>query len=1105
MSSISPENSQLLFDLSPEVFCILGQDGRIQEANPALERLLRSNGDKVEVLGRPLFEFLHPLDSEAMLAEWKRLASGGQIVDFEGRLQCVDGKERTLNWSAQTIPDRDVILVSGRDVTERVRFDKSVRRQNLLLQAIARVQGCIPTVAEPKPLFESLLSTLLSLTRSEFGFIGEVLYANDEPYLKTHAISRIAWDDESREFFDRHAPEGLEFRNLKTLFGSVLTTGQAVIANDPPNDSRSGGLPPGHPPLTAFLGLPFYRQSRLVGMVGLANSPIGYSVDDVVFLEPLLTSCAYIIDTFREAEARRLIEAQLRESEEEIRSILHAAPDAIISIDSSGRIRSINPAAELMFGYPGIKLAGLHVSQLMPGLTGEQLEELVAEGQNVRSATGADMGREYFARRSSGQQFPVEIRVSEVRHFDHSTYTGIVRDISSRKAVERQLAATTSRLESVLDAATQVSIIATDTRGLITVFNRGAELMLGYAAEEVIGRETPAIIHVEEEVTARSAQLTEELGREIAGFETFVAYAREGKFDQREWTYVRKDGSRFTVDLTVTAVHNADGDLIGFLGVAADVTERNAAQQAIIQAKEAAEQASQAKSDFLANISHEIRTPMNGILGMCELLESSPLSDEQTNYVRTLKTCGEALLEIINEVLDFSKIEAGRIELDPVPFSLRKFISESLQTLVYTAENKGIRLGWNVAEGIPDRLVGDFVRLRQILLNLVGNAVKFTSEGRVEVDVQCGEVDDRNVEIEIVVVDSGIGIPTAKQREIFEPFAQADSSTTRHYGGTGLGLSIVSRLVEAMQGTLSLESVVGEGTTFRIRLSFERDQEEFVAPDAERFSAGACESEAIRHEPQGLRLLVAEDNPINQYYVRHLLEAAGHRVALAHNGQQAVELFQKESFDLILMDVQMPVMDGFQAVAAIRELEKSVGRHTPIVALTAHAGRDYELRCREHGFDEYVAKPFRAQTLNTIMAQLLPREAGVVAESREPVSVESLPDVDLDLAAIVQNADGDPALVIEMASLFVSNSETFIRELVDSHAEGDAERLNRAAHTLKSPLGFFAETRLLELASELEKRALKEKMSSLATSVRTLVNQLQSLRSRLVILQERGM
>lgn len=656
-----------------------------------------------------------------------------------------------------------------------------------------------------------------------------------------------------------------------------------------------------------------------------------------------------------------------------------------------------------------------------------------------------------------------------------------------------------SFLKAIMTSA-NYTVIATDLFGIIQAFNPAAEKILGYTANEVIGKMTPAGFHKTDEVVAHSAKVSEELGVIVEpGFDTFVAKARlKGVPDENEWTYIRKDGSTFPARLSITALLNSSGELAGYVGIGFDLSVEHQIRKDLVLARQEALAADKYKSEFLANMSHEIRTPMNGVIGLTDLLLKTDLNEKQKGFASTIKSSGQLLMAIINDILDFSKMEAGKLEVEMVNISLRSLIETQAQMLMVKAEEKNLSVLTYIDPRIPNNLRGDSGRIGQILTNLIGNAIKFTSQGQVVVRVVPLIRDDFSVSVRFSVEDTGIGLTSDQQAKLFRPFQQGDGSTSRKYGGTGLGLSICKKLTELMKGTIGVESVIDRGSTFWFNLPFEIVQSnEFGQPWTNisfknlrflivesdlvkrtivqnyTFSWGMINGAVSNHsealnflgrqvnlgqpydfvfignsdcanessslvkeifnspehkrtkiiwvgsEPEDLELrtndqisffrepfrqselfncissllghtkiakvdssrlkqemrkeliLLVEDNSVNQMVALNQLESLGFTCHTAANGREAVNALSLTTYDLILMDCQMPEMDGFEATRRIRKL-KNDQANIPIIALTANAMTGDKEICLAAGMNDYLTKPIDIESLKDSLGKYLP-------------------------------------------------------------------------------------------------------------------------------------
>ncbi len=935
--------------------------------------------------------------------------------------------------------------------------------------------------------------------------------------------------------------------------------------------------------------------------------------------------------TVRDVSEQKRAEEAIRKSEARTRLVIDSALDAVVTIDDRGSIVDWNPRAEVIFGWSaaeayGQNLAGIIIPPRFRAAHQNGIEAF------LRTGAGPILGRriEVIALRRDGAEFPIELAVTALKTDDGFTFTAFIEDISERKRAEAALRDLSSFQKAMLDNAGHAIISATPD-GIIRLFNPAAESLLGYRADELVGKQTPAVFHDLEEVAARARLFSAELGVPIEpGFDVFVEKSRRDLPNEHEWTYIRKDGIRLTVLLNVTALRNAEGQITSFLGIASDITSLKIVERELITAKEAAESASIAKSQFLANMSHEIRTPMNGVLGLAALLRQTPLSPKQQRLTDTIVRSGNSLLDIINDILDFSKIEAGKLELEHTDFHLRILVDDVLELFAAPAHQKHLELIADVADSVPAFVKGDPARLRQILINLIGNAIKFTAQGEVVVSiVSIADGVDQSV-LCFSVKDSGIGITPDALRSIFQPFAQADGSTTRKYGGTGLGLAIAKQLVTFMGGEIWAESQMGSGATFLFtvhlahshlgstggldskqalpnqrvlvvddsptaRLTLDRQLRNWgvtstvaesgtaavpllanavdeglpydtvvldldmpgmngldtvraihetlqhhhprvilmtpvervdaaedhtglitatltkpVRPsDLHRALSGQAvlvsssrpheQEDRTRATPHG-SILLAEDNAVNQEVTLGMLEVLGCTATAVENGRCAIELLASRPFSVILMDCQMPEMDGFEATRAIRRQEQKTGKRIPIVALTAHALQGDRELCLAAGMDDYLSKPFTIEQLKAVLSRWLPSAApppptdsfpaasapsptSALQSSESPVDPKSW-----DSITSLQRP-GQPDLLAKVIGLYLKDSQGLVDKILAATAGKDFASLRDTAHSLKSRSATLGAWQVADLCKQLEIGAREQTLAW--TEAERLAKQLQ--------------
>jgi PAS domain S-box-containing protein len=661
----------------------------------------------------------------------------------------------------------------------------------------------------------------------------------------------------------------------------------------------------------------------------------------------------------------------------------------------------------------------------------------------------------------------------DVRESEAQLNEQLVRIESVRAALqEREV------FQRSLFAAARVAIMSIDLDARFTSFNPYAERLTGFRAEEMIGRRSFDRLLLPEEMKAVAEQLERTLERRVDADASMLPVLIEQGTPPLEWTFVRKDGSRVPVLLATSVMRDGSGKTVGYLSVGTDLTQIKLLEQRLRSSEEQARAASEAKSSFVAAMSHEIRTPMIGVTGMLEVLSHSGLDDEQRRTVTVIRQSADALLRIIGDILDFSKVEAGRLDLSPTTVSLPRLVQSTVANYSGSASSKGLVLTCEIDDRIGPAHVVDALRLRQVLGNFLSNAVKFTDAGMVQVALEwLGRAGDSD-RIAFRVTDTGIGVTPEQQARLFQPFQQAEGSTTRRFGGTGLGLVISRRLADLMGGEVTMESTPGAGTTLRMTLAIPpgdpADLEPEVAPDpTQGFLARPLPTIEQAIAERSL-VLIVDDHPTNRLVIARQLELAGYASEPAVDGQQGLDAWRTGRYALVLSDVHMPEMDGYEMTRAIRDEEAATGRaRTPVLALTAAALKGEAERCLAAGMDQYLAKPVAIAELVAALQRWLPHTR---VQSGQMLPAQALPQVHgepvpLDPAALAAITGGDAGATRELLDDYLRATDADVQATRAAQAAGDLERLAREAHKIKGAARLVGALPLAAAATELEHAA----------------------------------
>ncbi|RXG15728.1 hypothetical protein DSM03_10239 [Leeuwenhoekiella aestuarii] len=810
-----------------------------------------------------------------------------------------------------------------------------------------------------------------------------------------------------------------------------------------------------------------------------------------------------VITQVEDITVKKNLERKALENATRFKRVFEYSPNGMALVDLQGRWRSVNHNLAQMIGYTKEELLKKSLDEITHPDDRDNDNHLFAKVISQKSPS-YQIEKRYLHKNGSVVHCFLTVSGLLDEHDNVRSLIGQVVDMTDEINAKRALEESLNDMRVILDSTTQVIIVETDLNHVIRKFNKGAENLLGYTAEEVVGKKKPSLFHKDDEVKNYAQNLEKQYGEKVDRHDVFTYKINRGELETSDWTYVRKDGSTFPVQLVVTAIKDDSGNTKGYLGISADISALKSMEQSLLKAKLKAEAANKSKSEFLANMSHEIRTPLNGVIGFSDLLLKTELNTNQQKYMETVYASAVSLLDLINDILDFSKIEAGKLELSEERVNISEICGRSVEMIKQQAHQKELEVLLNIPKGLNAHIMADGLRLRQILINLLSNALKFTHKGEIEVKVTSNDsIDDsQKKRYTFSIRDTGIGIAPQNLKKIFRAFDQADASTTRKYGGTGLGLTISNRLLELMNSKLEVSSELGLGTTFYFTVDFTTVDSQQLENKLERaikkvlvvednlnnryiidemlrerniettlvsngvdaieilekednydlaivdfhmpylngldlvehlrnelkitkeelpillmHSSGDDQKLNTRSEDLGISakmvkpvlrnelfeffetlenpsieteemytvsepfdlqdktptILIAEDNPVNKFLTRTIVTKIVPNAVLLEvdNGEEAIAAYKKTKIDFILMDIQMPVLSGFEATKAIRQLEESDTSRVPIIALTARAIKGERERCIDNGMDDYVSKPIVLEDLKQALTRYL--------------------------------------------------------------------------------------------------------------------------------------
>ncbi len=777
----------------------------------------------------------------------------------------------------------------------------------------------------------------------------------------------------------------------------------------------------------------------------------------------------YCTDETRKIEAEQI----LIESEEKYRRLVELAADIIYQTDVNGVFTYVNPIALKICGYTEAELVGKNFEELIPE---EYRISTIATYQNHFKNNIENTYHEYPILTKNEGIVWLGQNVRPIRENNRIIgFIAFARDITERKIIQVQLQKSEEKYRGIIENL-EMGLLEVNSYDEITKAHPQFCQMTGYSETELLGRNAITTFLTEED---RKIMVSESNSRS------------QGIASVYEVKMIRKDGSSLWVVISGAPLYDEENNIIGSIGIHWDITKRKKMEDELNIAKEEAEQALKYRQIFMANMSHEIRTPINGIMGMTELLKTDPLTEKQQRYANAITTSSKNLNVIINDILDISKIDAGKLELDFHTIDLKAILQECCNMQKYKAEEKGIACTYTIGEGIHLFPISDSTRISQIINNLLSNAVKFTHKGAVTISVDLVSDSADHQDLLFQVKDTGIGIAEDKVETIFQNFTQEEQGTTRQYGGTGLGLAITKQILSLFQSDIKLKSKKGKGSVFSFKIRLKKGEKSDIITHEE--NEESFDSLADKE------ILLVEDNAINQLMAKTLLEQKGMVVTTANNGKEAVFRMEAKTYDAVLMDMQMPVMDGFEATKIIRE---TISKTTPIIALTANAIRGEQEKCLSAGMNAYVSKPFAPKNLYLTLKNVMGISHSTIMSEEKTSSQASETEILYSLEKLEEISGGDQTFIDKMIDMFVSQTPMELSNIKNHLTNKDFVEMGKVAHKIKPSIDILCippmhnDIRMIENFERNEGSLTSDEIEAILKKIETAIVQLRDRKSQ---------